>query len=267
MSLVAALSSRVASSVALLLRAAVQRLGLAPLVLAATAAAALLCSLRARGNANRPPRRRRRAPPSRTAQPRAPNDRKPQWLARVRRVTLGAKCTRAEMCALFVSHQRALEQIESAAPPADHVVADSEKALLKEKSEQPQLPDLPIVVQPSAVPHLKRFAKLFDLYIVVRVDDDDTERHVTDALSAVGVFEPGLLDPRKLLFCDTDTGRVSVARQLEPQLHIDETTSVITALQRFVPFVALVTPVRDSTSSQPLASNVAAFASLASFFT
>lgn len=81
----------------------------------------------------------------------------------------------------------------------------------------------------------------FDLYFIVEAQCDEAEEEVTAALTDAGLFEPGLLDRRKLLFCETDMGKASIARQIESQLHVDESTGVVNALQRFVPYVSLVT--------------------------
>lgn len=123
-----------------------------------------------------------------------------------------------------------------------------------------------VALDDAVIPHLKRFAAYFDLYFVVRVDSDQAELAVTNALTSAGLFENGLLDPRKLLFCETDVGRVSVARQLEPHLHIDETLDVIVGLQRFVHFVAWVAPDAKSNTSEQLSPNVVRYNSLSSFF-
>lgn len=233
----------------LVFRAAVKRLGLGTVVLVATAAAAFVLSLRP----NQPPRRPRRTP-NRTAidQTQRTNG-TPNWLSRVKKVTIGAKWTLAERCDLFC---KADQQSKS------RVTSDEVTPVEKESSDIQR-----VVLRTAAVEHLKRFAKLFDTYLIVRIDDDQAEHQVTEALKSAGMFESGLLDPRKLLFTETDLGRVSVARQIEPQLHIDETPEVITALQRFLFCVALVSADLHSMKTDACATNVAKFTSLSSFFT
>lgn len=120
-------------------------------------------------------------------------------------------------------------------------------------------------MRPQQVEALKKFASMFDLYVIVQVDDDAGEQAVIDAMSAAGLFDHGLMDRRKLMFCETDLGRVSVARQIDSHLHVDESVAVITDLQRFLPYVALVTA---NAKAVPFASRsrVTKFTALSSFF-
>lgn len=94
-------------------------------------------------------------------------------------------------------------------------------------------------VPAAAVGYLKRFAKIAELYFIVWVDSDGGEGEVRNALREAGVFSAGM-DERKVVFCETEGGRVSVVRQLEPQLHIDGREGVVVALQRFIKYVAVV---------------------------
>lgn len=240
MSLVAAVTTRLTSTLVVFVRAAVQRLGLGPVVLVATAAVALLFSRRERtAPGNRPSARNPHPDPAPTETRSLTADRKPQWLSRVRKVTIGAKWTRAERCDLFC---RTVEG-------EDGAEGQKEGVILREE----------------IVPAFKRFTTLFDVYFIVRVDSDEAEEQVLVALRNAGMFEPGLLDERKVVFCETDVGRISVARQLEPHLHVDETPDVIIGLQRFILFVALITA--DTKALKEVSgNNVAKFKSLTSFF-
>lgn len=121
-----------------------------------------------------------------------------------------------------------------------------------------------VVLRPEIVRPMKNFASMFDLYFIVEVESDEAEEQITKALSDAGLFEQGFLDKRKLLFCETDMGKASIARQVESQLHVDESVAVINALQRFVPYVSLVTSSAKSLA-MPSGSNVTKFTSLASF--
>lgn len=150
-----------------------------------------------------------------------------------------------------------LERVASACEEKDGdiVRTEGESAPVKPK----------VVIAPEAASPLRSIASKVELYVVVRVDDDDMEHAVTDAFASAGLFERGLLDRRKLIFCETDIGRISVARQLEPNVHIDENVEVIGDLQRFLPMVALVSP--DLAGfSDALGRNVAKSSSLAAFY-
>ncbi len=103
-------------------------------------------------------------------------------------------------------------------------------------------------VRAEMVSVLKKFANLFELYLVVRVDNDESEDKISASFRNADVTG---FDIRKLVFCDTVDGRVSIVRQIEPHLHIDETESVVTKLQRFIKHVAIVSeaPVTVPSSS------------------
>lgn len=262
MSIVSAAASRFFSSALYLTRLAVHRLGLGPVVLAVTAAAALVYSWRTRRpvpleeHQQTQPRRRRRTsrqsadpePADRDTAPPVPlGDRKPRWLARVKRVTIGSKWTSSHRCDLFCD----AKEVEKKKP-------DGEVDLEVTAKER-------VMLRPEVVPHLRSFSRMFDLYFIVEVESDEAEEAVAAALKDAGLFEPGLLDRRKLLFCETDMGKASIARQIESQLHVDESTAVVNALQRFVPYVSLVTANAKSLA-MPSGSNVTKFTSLASFF-
>ena len=242
MSLLSAAATRLLTSAVYLTRLAVHRLGLTPAVLAVAAVAAAIYSWRTRRPA-------RRAAPAPASQPPAPATTAvttavttpaaspsaaaaaapvPAWLPRVRRVTLGAKWTREHRCDLF-------------APSPTGAPA----------------------VRPDLVSTARSFARAFDLYLVVHVESDDAEAAVRDAVQAAGLFDAGL-DERKLLFCETDLGKVSIARQLETHLHVDESVAVVAALQRFVPYVALVTRAAAQVSL-PQGPNLVKMTSLATF--
>lgn len=272
MSLVATLYSRFLTPLTYVLRLTVNRVGITPVALAAAAlAAGLYHSWRSRRPAPpAPPRRGRRRPRSDNGVPvptapeprqegepipsatRAPlgaftPSRKPQWLARVRRVTLGAVCSPAQPCHLF--------SIGAAPDGAADGAAGNSDATKRV-----------VAVLPDAIPHFKTLAAMFELFLVIRVDDDSMEEAVTHAFDKAGLFDSGLMDRRKLVFCETDTGRVSVARQIESQLHVDESFEIVVALQRFLPCVALVSPDARAVAADQLGRNVARFSSLGAMF-
>lgn len=304
MSLVAAVSSHLVTTFTRVARVAVNRLGVTPVLVLAFATAAVLLSLRPRprprpqGGANAGAttdargRRRRRtqqqqqqssatrnvpaagegvtvpapetasatlvAIPSMTQSTitsaittaEEPHDallpviphtlRKPQWLSRVRRVSIGTTCSASTPSQLFTV------------------------AITNAKPATPTSPT--IFLTPDAIGPLSAFASLFEVFIVVRVDDDEAETAVTNAFAAAGLFNTGFLDRRKLVFTETEAGRVSVARQLEPHLHVDDSLDVTVGLQRFLPSVALVSPDARTVPSDVLGRNVAKLSSFASFF-
>lgn len=242
MSIFVTLSTRVASSLAIVFRLALARFGLAPLILTAAALAAFLLSLRSRTPAE-PHRRRYRRSTDHDGLPRgatsgtAPGH-KPAWLARVRRVTLGVSCSITSPGQWFQS-----------------VASSSSNSASTDN-------DLKLQLQPDVADALRALATMFELFIVMRVPDDESESAVLAALDRAAIFGPGKLDRRKIVFCETEGGRASVARQLEPQLHVDESSTVVASLQRFMHLVALVAPDAKGSHTDAMGRNVARFTSL-----
>lgn len=296
MSVVSILANRLLS-LATYAQVAVTRTGVGPVVAAAAAAAALLYSWRQLARKLNAGRRQRPAvntAPTSTTQERRHTElqqrqQRPKTLPGVRRVTIGAEAT-CFPAALFASndshttHSTTPDVTEDLVSKQGEDVSESavdatdEVQELIVDSSDDQVPDTNMhaqqanasatrrrlmIPQPVAM-QLRRFAELFDLYVIARVDSDQAESDVRGALRAAGVFDAGL-DERKVVFCDTTGGRVSVVRQLEPHLHIDETASVISSLQKFVKYVALVSPDARSLPA-PAGANVLRYNSLAQFF-
>lgn len=277
-------------------RIAVQRFGLGSVMLALVAVAAAIYSWRQRPQPDA--RRRRRLPPridsgasvegagqsslasaegsnntspggTRSASQPSPSSsrahtsgsstRKPQWLTSVRRVSIGAVCSQAQTCNLF-----SIDTSSTSTDGDDHRSEGEGNEASSSNETNKRVPT--VLVRPDALPGLKKFAALFEVYFVIRVDSDAMEKAVTAALSKARLFKDGLLDRRKIVFCETDTGRISVARQLESQLHIDETFDVIAGLQRFVNCVAFVSSEARSFPAEMLGRNVVSYTSLSGFF-
>lgn len=174
---------------------------------------------------------------------------RPKGLASVRRVTIGC-----DIASRFPSRNDEGGQsnnsdetgvIDSNAddplfvfsPQASHDVStEQSEAAGDETTDTSTTND--IVVRDSAKPCLRQMAGC-DLYIIARVTSDEMETSVRKALRNAGAFEAGV-DERKVLFCETQQGRVSMVRQIEPHLHIDNSTAVASALQRYIKFIALV---------------------------
>lgn len=150
-------------------------------------------------------------------------------------MTIGAICSASEPCNLFTIDTNENEK----EGPIVHMVPDCADAL-------------------------RRMAARFELFLVVKVDDDDMQHAVSKAFESAGLF--GSMDRRKVVFCETDTGRISVARQLESHLHIDECFDVILGLQRFVQCVAFVSADAAGFPKDAIGRNVVVYSSIASLF-
>lgn len=101
----------------------------------------------------------------------------------------------------------------------------------------------------------------------LQVQDDVGQAVVTGALEAAGLVgsQPGQLKPHRLLFCSTLDGKVSIVRQLEPDLHIDGSAKTIEDLKRFMPQLLHVVQTGSVAAAQG-SPNVASSSSLQAFF-
>jgi hypothetical protein len=118
---------------------------------------------------------------------------------------------------------------------------------------------------PGLITELASYA---DTYVIAHVLDDVGQAVVTGALEAAGVLgsSAGQIKPHKLLFCSTLEGKVSIVRQLEPDLHIDGHPATIESLRRFMPkLLHVVGPgLQQAAAGAP---NVLGATSLRAFFT
>ena len=78
-------------------------------------------------------------------------------------------------------------------------------------------------LRPEAADILREIARNCAVFLVAQVEDDTGEATCRGALEAGGLVgsKPGQIPAQRLLFCSTLDGKVSIVRQLEPQLHID----------------------------------------------
>eukprot|EP00184_Porphyridium_aerugineum_P005594 CAMPEP_0184695086 /NCGR_PEP_ID=MMETSP0313-20130426/2831_1 /TAXON_ID=2792 /ORGANISM="Porphyridium aerugineum, Strain SAG 1380-2" /LENGTH=362 /DNA_ID=CAMNT_0027153479 /DNA_START=50 /DNA_END=1138 /DNA_ORIENTATION=- len=116
---------------------------------------------------------------------------------------------------------------------------------------------------------LIRLTRSFDLYLIIRVDDDTTEQEVLQSLQEIDLFKPsvGNMKKCKVLFCSTLLGRVSIVRQLEPQLHLDSNPEVVNGLYRFIKWAAVFGPrYLQDISAPSSANNILRFGSMDQLF-
>ena len=78
-------------------------------------------------------------------------------------------------------------------------------------------------VQETAIPILRELVKHANVFLITHVIDDVGEATVRGALEDVGLVGPsaGQIKAHRLIFCSTLEGKVSIVRQLEPELHVD----------------------------------------------
>ena len=89
-------------------------------------------------------------------------------------------------------------------------------------------------VQQAAVPIMRELVKNANVFLVTHVIDDVGEATVRGALEDVGLVgtSEGQIKPHRLVFCSTLEGKVSIVRQLEPELHIDGHPSTVCSTYR-----------------------------------
>lgn len=150
---------------------------------------------------------------------------RPRRLAAVRRLTIG---TDAEGGALFTLAPAAPSAVASSTSVASQPSGEGVAAGASSSSAP-----LRLTVRPEVAPALRTLASTVELYLLTRVSSDEGEAEVVSALVDAGVVAAGM-NVHKALFCETIEGRVSMVRQLEPQLALDEAVGVVDALGRFV---------------------------------
>lgn len=109
----------------------------------------------------------------------------------------------------------------------------------------------------GVAPLLQQLCSSVGVVVLAQVDSDIGEATVRGALEAADLIgnAQNQLRPHRLLFCSTPTGKMSIVRQLNPELHIDSSQQTVFDLQRFVRRLVHVTPGLEH-ASQSLAQNV-----------
>ena len=122
-------------------------------------------------------------------------------------------------------------------------------------------------VVPEAVEVVKEMARTCDVFLIAHVEDDIGQAVVTGALEAADLLgnKPGQVKPHRLLFCGTLDGKVSIVRQLDPELHMDGHAVTVEDLRRFMPHLLLVNR-GGAGAYKPGGPNIGVVESLAAYF-
>lgn len=122
-------------------------------------------------------------------------------------------------------------------------------------------------LRPAAVEVLREIASCSDAYVITQVQDDVGQVAMLAALEAKGLVGsgPGQILPHHVLFCSTLDGKISVVRQIEPDLHIDGAAKTIEDLKRFMPQLLHITQPGAGAAGGG-ATNVRSSSSLAAYF-
>ncbi|CAO3650197.1 unnamed protein product [Cunninghamella blakesleeana] len=102
---------------------------------------------------------------------------------------------------------------------------------------------------------LLELMKQHDVYIIIHVNDEEQKEQMENLLENAGL-EP-MMDPRKVLFCSTEEGKIHLVRHLEPHIHIeggweyDDGEDIIRKLRPFIPkLIWVITKRRRSSFNQ-----------------
>lgn len=108
--------------------------------------------------------------------------------------------------------------------------------VLLEESTLEELSEGGATLRAGAAELLRQFCSAAEVFLMAHVADDVGEAAVQGALEYAGLLGagPGAVPPHRALFCSTLDGKVSIVRQLEPDLHIDAHPQTVHDLQRFV---------------------------------
>lgn len=129
----------------------------------------------------------------------------------------------------------ALSDLRSHLPGIKTVTISAPGVLLEEWD--PEKFEEGAIVKPDAAEIVKELASGMHVYILAHVGSDVGEAVIRAALETSNILGPGIrqLPPHRLIFCEKLKGKVSLVRQIEPQLHIDGSSETLEELQRFIP--------------------------------
>ncbi|KAI8078147.1 uncharacterized protein B0P05DRAFT_587388 [Gilbertella persicaria] len=101
--------------------------------------------------------------------------------------------------------------------------------------------DTPIYAfREKSIQLLARLSYLYDIYVIVHVNSEEEKANIGALLAnASNVFKE-LIDPRKIIYCSEEEGKVHIIRHIEPFVHIeggwemDDGEEIIKTLKPFV---------------------------------
>ncbi|KAI8806742.1 hypothetical protein BJ742DRAFT_350440 [Cladochytrium replicatum] len=106
----------------------------------------------------------------------------------------------------------------------------------------------------ALLPYLQKLyaSQLYDIYLITVVSSDKEEEQITELLSSStsGLVSNGL-DPRKILFCETEEGKSHIVRHIEPHIHVESMDAALLKLVGHVPKLIRILRPTSSRSSSP----------------
>jgi hypothetical protein len=119
--------------------------------------------------------------------------------------------------------------------------------------------DTPIYAfQENSIQLLTRLSYLYDIYVIVHVNSPEEQEGIQELLAnATGGLFTYLIDPRKIIYCSEEEGKIHIIRHIEPFVHIeggwemDDGEDIVKKLKPFVTKIIWVMTRRRIDSFRP----------------
>lgn len=119
--------------------------------------------------------------------------------------------------------------------------------------------DTPIYAfQEHSIQLLTRLSYLYDIYVIVHVNSQEEQEGIQKLLThATGGLFTDLIDPRRIIYCSEEEGKIHIIRHIEPFIHIeggwemDDGEDIVQKLKPFVTKIIWIITRRRRDSFRP----------------
>ncbi|CAJ0758758.1 15880_t:CDS:2, partial [Entrophospora sp. SA101] len=73
----------------------------------------------------------------------------------------------------------------------------------------------------NAVSFLQLICKRYDVYLVCPISNEQEKHQIISLLSNENLFSTKVIDKRKVIFCETEEGKVHIIRHIKASVHIE----------------------------------------------
>ena len=137
------------------------------------------------------------------------------------------------VASFFVSFNTAVDK-SVATPPLSGFVTVSINDIILVRDAKDRLS-----IDESFAPKLTAIAETHKLMVIVTVQGDKEALEALEVINAS--FISKLVPEHRIIFSDTEEGRISIVRQLQPSIHYDTSEAVISALTDKTPKLIIIT--------------------------